>query len=73
MPKKKNLRKITSTLTHKEDVELFDQFEKARKFFPQGRKDALLRAMKFYIEDVERQKSGLTATMRRSVPQEDDD
>jgi len=43
-----------------EEKKIVDMFDEARKFVPQGRKDALVRAMLLYIDEVEKLKKGWT-------------
>ena len=43
-----------------EEKKVVEMFDEARKFVPQGRKDALVRAMLLYVDEVEKLKKGWT-------------
>jgi len=62
MKQNPNYEKIQATLTMPEDIRVYTAFEKARKYYPQSVKNALIRAMSLYIEEVERLNQGWRTT-----------
>ena len=68
-PRKKPLKIIHVELHYEKDVKIYETFLEATEFFPQGKKDALLRAMKLYIEDVKRQQAGWVSLGAKTLSQ----
>jgi len=65
--KGKKFPQMTVPFKREKDADVFREFEEAREYFPQGRKDAIVRAMRLYIEDVGRQRSGLVTMFSPST------
>jgi len=72
---KKESRRITPIqfrIITEEERKIFQSFDEARKFIPQGRKDALIRAMLLYVDEIEKLKKGwTTAHVVSNIDEED--